>query len=456
MSHSTSFREQFQHSLAESCGLTPQDTLLVALSGGPDSVALLHLLLACGHKCIAAHCNFNLRGNESEGDELFVTALCEEWKVELLKANFNTKKHAQTNKISIEMAARELRYGWFDELLKTTDATLVATGHHGNDSIETFFLNLSRGTGIKGLTGIAARNNNIIRPLLFASSTQINQYCRDNKLSFRIDSSNQESDYKRNKIRNTIVPIFEELNPSFFDTMQNNISYLSEVYSIFSNELERVRKSIVAESNDSLLIPIKMLNTHPQKGSILFEILQPYSFQGSTVSSILKSMNGNPGKQFFSPSHRVVIDRYNLILVPLTAQDKNRYAIEADQTRIDKPIDLLLRSFQKPADYIFPRDASVAHLDADYIEFPLFIRRALPGDRFKPLGMQHFKKISDFFVDQKMSLVDKENTWILTNGCDILWIIGQRIDERYKITPATKQILEIKILTKTLIVLSTD
>ena len=188
MSHSTSFREQFQHSLVESCGLTPQDTLLVALSGGPDSVALLHLLLACGHKCIAAHCNFNLRGDESEGDELFVTALCEEWKVELLKANFNTKKHAQTNKISIEMAARELRYGWFDELLKTTDATLVATGHHGNDSIETFFLNLSRGTGIKGLTGIAARNNNIIRPLLFASSAQINQYCRDNKLSFKSET----------------------------------------------------------------------------------------------------------------------------------------------------------------------------------------------------------------------------------------------------------------------------
>jgi len=434
---------KFSSFMKERCGVENKERVLVGLSGGADSVALLHLLIKNNYNCEAAHCNFSLRGQESDEDEIFVKDLCEKWKIKLHCIKFDTYTYSKLHKISIEMAARELRYNWFDQLLKTTGIKHLATGHHGSDAIETFFLNLVRGTGIKGLKGIAWRNKHVIRPLLEVSSNDVLNYCQSNNLKFRTDSSNLETHYHRNKIRQDIIPVLEEINPSFFDTMQNNMAYLQEVEQILHAEIQRVKKQMVAETGEGILIPLKLINEHPQKQTILYEILRPYGFSGSIIKSVINSLAGIPGKQFFSPSHRLVIDRYNLILVANTQMCNNSYTIEGGQKLISEPLKLELRQFKKTENYSFSKENWKAHLDADLIDFPLTLRKAETGDRFQPLGMQQFKKISDFFIDKKMSLIDKEKTWLLTTNSDIIWIVGHRIDDRYKITTRTKNILEI-------------
>ena len=437
--------DQFRNYMTDRCGVNTSDRILVALSGGADSVALLHLLLQNGFNCVAAHCNFTLRRHESDEDELFVKELCRNWDIELHTIRFDTQAYSKDHKISIEMAARELRYQWFEQLLVEVDAKYLATGHHGSDAIETFLLNLVRGTGIKGLTGMAWRNQHIIRPMLAASAGEVLHYCRSKHLDFRTDSSNMETHYQRNKIRHQIVPLLEELNPSFFETMQHNMTYLREAEQIFAAEIQRVKEQMVAETEDALLIPIRLINEHPQKQTMLYEILRPYGFPGQIMPSIIDSLSGIPGKQFFSATHRLVIDRYNLILVAQSQPEPEVYALEGGQTHMDQPLKMALRQFEKPSDYSFPKENWKVHLDADLIDFPLIIRKMQAGDKFQPLGMQQFKKISDFFVDQKMSLIDKEKIWLLTNGVDIIWVMGQRIDNRFKITPATKNILELEL-----------
>lgn len=429
--------------MTDRCGVNTGDRILVGLSGGADSVALLHLLLENGFPCVAAHCNFSLRGQESDEDEIFVKELCHRWDVELHTIQFDTRAHSKTHKVSIEMAARELRYQWFEKLLGLTNTKYLATGHHGSDAIETFLLNLVRGTGIKGLTGIAWRNQHIIRPLLAGSTTDVLDYCQFHNLRFRTDSSNLETHYQRNKIRHQIVPLLEELNPSFFETMQHNMAYLRDAGQVLAAEIQRVKDQMVAETEEALLIPIRLISDHPQKQTMLYEILRPYGFSGQIMPNIIDSLSGIPGKQFFSGTHRLVIDRYNLILVTQNQVEPELYTIEGGQAVIDHPLKMELRQFEKPTGYRFPTESWKAHMDADLIDFPLTIRKMQTGDRFQPLGMQQFKKISDFFVDQKMSLIDKEKIWLLTNGYDIIWVMGQRMDNRYKITPATKNILEI-------------
>ncbi|GAO27616.1 tRNA(Ile)-lysidine synthetase [Geofilum rubicundum JCM 15548] len=387
--------------MTDRCGVPTGERILVGISGGADSVALLHLLLQNGFPCVAAHCNFSLRGEESDEDERFVKDLCHRWKVEWHTIKFDTRAHSKAHKLSIEMAARELRYQWFEQLLDQTDTKFLATGHHGSDAIETFFLNLVRGTGIKGLTGISWRNKHIIRPLLAASAGEVLDYCQSNELVFRTDSSNLETHYQRNKIRHQIVPLLEELNPSFFETMQNNMTHLREAGQVFASEIQRVKEEMVAETENALLIPIRLISEHPQKYTMLYEILRPYGFPGQITGSIIESLNGIPGKQFFSATHRLVIDRFNLILVPQDLAEAETYTIEGGQAAIDHPLQITLRTFEKPGDYRFSKDLWKAHLDADLIDFPLTIRKMQPGDKFQPLGMQQFKKISDFFCRPK-------------------------------------------------------
>lgn len=439
------FRRKFSDILIDKCRVANNDIILVAFSGGADSMALLHLLKNEGCKCIAAHCNFHLRADESDADALFAEEVCNRLKVRFHKTDFDTRTFAEERGLSIEMAARQLRYDWFEKLMKETGATLLATGHHGNDNIETFFLNLSRGTGLKGLTGMSFRSGSIIRPLLFASADEIRDYCKVEGFDYRIDSTNLESDYQRNKIRNLIVPLFEELNPSFFATMQNNLSYLSDTYGIFKAEADSFRERIVAQSGDSILIPIENIKEHPYRGALLFEILQPYGFQGQMISAVIKSLDGIPGRQFFSHSHRLVVDRFNLLVVPITELDKSSHAIEGGVSEVSVPIKMSISIFAKPDNYKVSRDPNTAHFDAGLVEFPLFLRKSQQGDRFIPLGMKQFKKISDLFIDLKMSLIDKENSWLLCNGDDIMWVVGVRIDDRYKIRANTRKILEIKV-----------
>jgi tRNA(Ile)-lysidine synthase len=434
----------FSEAIHDKCGISKNARVLVAISGGADSVALLHLLTQSGFRGIAAHCNFNLRGKESDADEKFVIELCSQMNVECLTISFETERYARNKKISIEMAARELRYDWFNKIATQKKTDCIATGHHGDDAIETFFLNLTRGSGIKGLTGIAWRNGNLVRPLLFASSQDIENYCKAAGLLFRTDSSNTETKYLRNKIRHQIVPLFKEINPSFFSTMQSNMEHLYEAKDLLIKETEKFKNEMMAGEGTDYLIPLKPLKEHTQKRSLLFELLRPFGFSGAVSNTVVNALNGIPGKQFFSDTHRLILDRFNLIITPVKESDQQIYSIEGGQENVNEPLRLSIREFTKDEGFILSKNPQVAHLDADLIDFPLTIRRPLQGDRFQPLGMDQFKKLSDFFIDEKLSLVDKENVWLLLNGNEIIWVIGKRIDNRFKISSSTKNVLEIK------------
>ncbi len=430
--------------LETKCNVSRSARLLVTVSGGMDSMVLLDLLIDAGYYCEVAHCNFNLRGEESDGDALFVAKECEKRGIMLHEKSFNTNGYAEEKGISVEMAARDLRYGWFHELLRQRDLDFMLTAHHGDDAIETFFLNLVRGTGIKGLSGMKFRNGKVLRPLLNVSRKDIEEYAGERRIEHRHDSSNDEVRYLRNKVRHEILPRFTEMNPSFFSTMIENLKHLAEVEELLEMEVKRYRETSVVEEHGRVLMPVSRLEEHPHKSVVLHELLRPYGFSTGTINDILNSLSGIPGKQFYSRTHRLIRDRFNLILFEISDTDEEEIYIDSDTKELENPVHLKFRTFRKPERYRFSTDPLVAHFDADEVEFPLLLRRWKQGDTFRPLGMKGFKKLSDFFVDQKLSIIDKEEVWILQSGDDILWITGLRMDDRFKITNRTKNILEIR------------
>jgi tRNA(Ile)-lysidine synthase len=427
-------------------GVRKEHPVLVALSGGADSMALLHVFMESGYKCQAAHCNFHLRDEESDEDEKFVVNYCLGRNIPLHVRHFYTKEEAAKRGVSVEMAARELRYSWFWELMDKENFYWLATGHHGDDMIETFFLNLARGTGLRGLKGMQFRSGQLIRPMLTLRRTQIEQYCYEQGIPFRTDSSNTDTAFQRNNIRHNVLPVMNLLNPSFFNTMMHNFRNLEEAWQIVEKEVISVRKEIVAEEGDQMMIPIRLIEKHPQRSTILFELLRPYGFNSQTVSEIIDSFETIPGKQFFSANYRLVRDRFNLVVVPIREFKDELFYIDSEEKEILSPVHLKIRQFERKNDFRISRLPDCVHLDADHIDFPLVIRHWHKGDQFRPLGMETFKKLSDFFVDEKLSLVEKERTWLLLSGDDIVWVIGQRIDDRFKVTSNTKNILEIKAL----------
>ena len=438
--------DRFQvEEVLKSCGVLIEEPLLVALSGGADSMALLHVMLNLGYSCQAAHCNFHLRGEESDGDEQFVLDYCAKHDVPLHVTHFDTNYEANRQGISIEMAARDLRYRWFGQLMRDYDIPWLATGHHGDDMIETFFLNLARGTGLRGLKGMEHRKGKVIRPLLDFRRQDIEAYCEKYHIAYRTDSSNADTSLQRNHVRHHILPAMDQLNSSFFDTMRQNFRNLHEVWQLFEHEVEEVRKQMVAEEDDLMLIPAKLIREHPQKRSVLFEILKPFHFNASVVAEIVESLDGIPGKQFFSSSHRLVRDRFNLVLVPREDFEEETFYIQSEDEQINHPLSLRFRFFSCDANFRVSRDPHKVHLDADLVEFPLKLRHWKEGDQFRPLGMEQFKKLSDFFVDEKFSRVEKDRTWLMLSGDDIIWIVGRRIDDRFKVTSSTRRILEIEL-----------
>lgn len=441
-------KQLFLKFLKDNCHYHPQQKILVALSGGADSLALLHLFVSIKADVRAAHCNFNLRGTESDGDERFVVACCKAWGVPLHQKAFDTKGYAQKNGISIEMAARNLRYAWFDELLAAENLDRIATGHHKDDSIETFFINLIRGTGIKGLSGIKPAHGNLIRPLLGFTRTEIEQYCVYNKLNYRTDSTNLESVYMRNKVRHQILPLIKDLNPSFMDTMETNMKHLAQVSSFFQATVEDLKKQLVVEQDGSLLISLQHIKKFADKKLVLFEILNPYGFNGPMVSELAESIqNEVSGKQFFSSAYRLIKDRHNIIVLPKEDKDREEvFYINIDEKEVKEPIHLKLETIIKTGEFKIDKSNTVAQFDKEMLNYPLTLRKWRQGDNFKPLGMDNFKKLSDFFIDNKFSLKDKEDVWLLLSGDDIIWVVGHRTDERYKISPKTKEITKISIL----------
>ena len=421
------------------------DPVLLTVSGGIDSIVMLDLFYRAGFSCSAAHCNFKLRGTESDEDEAFVKELAANYDMNIFHVSFNTEEYAASHNMSIQMAARELRYEWFEETREKAGCEYIATAHNKNDVTETFFINLSRGTGIKGLTGIKEKSGNLIRPLLFASREQILEYAMDRQLAWREDSSNATTKYARNKIRHNIIPELEDINPRFIDVMFENVLRLRETGEIFQQALEEKKHQLISRDKRHLLVSVEKLKSDEFARTWLYGILSDFNFTATVVDDVMKSLDGIPGKIFLSPTHRLVKDRDSLIIEPLRQEQQKRYYIENPYLDIEEPLKLCLRIINRSDEFVIPRYPDTACLDFDRLEFPLIIRKWEKGDYFQPLGMENMKKVSDFFVDNKLSIPEKENTWLLTSGKDIVWIIGKRIDDRFKITPSTLKIFQVEV-----------
>ncbi|MGV8826919.1 MAG: tRNA lysidine(34) synthetase TilS [Breznakibacter sp.] len=439
--------EKTQHNLILHCQVVPNSRILVGLSGGADSIALLEILLQLGYHCQAAHCNFHLRGEESDRDEAFVRQWCKNKEIPLHVVHFDTQQTARDQGISIEMAARQLRYNWFKTLLEKEQLHYLAIGHHADDSVETFFLNLTRGTGVRGLSGIQYRNGQIIRPLLNLSRAEIETYCRHHNLEYVNDSTNAEEHYLRNKIRHSVVPVLKSINPAFLETMQGNMLRMMEIGELLSETTETFRQQAVAMEDDNLLISKKILQQTTHKRLILFEVLNGFGFNAATIDDLLKCLEeGKIGRQFFSATHRLILDRYNLVLLARDKEEEEKtYYIEQGLVSMIQPIAMTLAEYEKKDQFEPIRPPHIGLFDADLIQFPLTLRHWQEGDQFKPLGLNGFKKLSDYFIDKKIRRDQKEQMWILLSGNDIIWLVGERIDDRYKITAKTKNILEIKL-----------
>lgn len=435
-------KEQIQQYIIQHQLLSGEKPVVVGISGGADSVALLHILVSLGYKCIAAHCNFNLRGDESFRDEQFTIDFTKRLQVPLCKISFETNKYAQENRLSVEMAARELRYRWFEELLNTYDADAVAVAHHRDDSVETLLINLTRGSGITGLTGIKPKNGNVVRPLLCVSREDIYAYIENNGLEYVTDSSNSSDIYTRNFIRLKVIPLLEEINPSVKASLARTANHLYDASLIYNHSIEEARKVIIQNNR----LSISVLLSFPAPATILYEMLKPYGFSRTVCESIFTVLEKDSGKIFYSSTHRLLKDRSDLLIDVLSGEDNRAYLINLEDDNVDLPVELKPEIVVIKEDYQIEKDKKFAYFDFDKLSFPLVLRHWQEGDWFVPFGMKGKKKISDYFSDKKFSLFDKEKTWLLCSGQDVIWIVGERTDNRYRIEKTTKRVLKLKFI----------
>ncbi|MDR1809526.1 MAG: tRNA lysidine(34) synthetase TilS [Prevotella sp.] len=419
------------------------EKIIAGLSGGADSVAMLHILRSLGYTCVAAHCNFHLRGEESDRDELFVRNFCREQEIELHTVSFDTYNYIKTNGLSLEMAARELRYQWFEELSQTLGVNKIAVAHHQDDSVETMLINLVRGSGIKGLTGILPKNGKIIRPLLCVSRKEIREYLKVNKLPFVEDSSNAEDVFLRNKIRLNILPELEKSNPAVRRNISRTSAYLKTVEAIYRQQIDRIINQVFANKT----IDIRALSETDYPETVLFEILHPYGFNAATIEKILEAATGISGKIFFSDNYRLLKDRNTFRIERKNSRQAGCFYIEERATTVHVPLKLTLSCLKKDVNFRLEKNKNILYADKSQLTFPLCIRKWRQGDRFTPFGMNGSKKLSDYFSDRKFSLSDKENTWLLCNADGrIIWIIGERSDNRFRISEKTSDVLKIEVI----------
>ena len=412
-----------------------QDKLLLAISAGADSVALSHLLKELGYNISLAHCNFGLRNEQSDADEFFVAELAKKWDVNCFTKKFKTKAFAKQKKISIQMAARELRYNWFEQIRVENKFDFVVTAHHKDDDLETFFINLIRGTSIKGLLGISSKTaKKVVRPLLFVNKQEIRDYLQQNKIQFREDSSNKEEKYLRNKIRLKLMPLLQEMNPSISETIMNEKDYLSGVSEIYFSVIETASNRLVKQEKDFFTISIEQLKKLDVIEPYLYEFLKPFGF--ANVSDILQAIQGQSGKQFYSANYRLTIDRKQIIIQKNTENEKVSISIIETDTQIEFPLKLKLEVSNNPS---IKKDKNFAVFDYQKLQFPLILRRWKKGDVFTPIGMKGKKKLSDFFIDNKISIPEKENICVLCSSAEIIWIVGYRISDKFKVVETTKK-----------------
>ena len=441
---------RFQDNIKENNLFYKKDKLLIAVSGGVDSVVLCELCKQAEFDFTIAHCNFQLRGSESERDELFVTNFGKKYDVEVLVKKFDTEKYASDNKLSTQEAARNLRYEWFEELVNSTkpeNSIHLLTAHHADDNAETIAMNFFRGTGLHGLTGIPAKNGYIKRPLLEFSKEELLAFAKENNLEFVEDSSNQSSKYTRNYIRNDIIPAISKIYPQVKDNLLDNINRFKEIEKLYQLSVGELKKKICKQKGNEIHIPVNKLMSYKNK-ALIYEIIHPFNFQEKQVEELIKLANSDSGKYITSPDNlfRIIKHRLWFIISPVVATESVNIIIEEN----DKQVLFALGSIRiesvsnnKPS-----TSSDIATLDAKEIKFPLLLRKWKTGDYFYPLGMKKKKKISRFLIDSKLSKTEKENTWVLESKQRICWIVGQRIDDRFKLTATTKEVLKLTYQSK--------
>jgi tRNA(Ile)-lysidine synthase len=439
--HSLSDNSQFSIDLRRTSFLNSQ--FLLAVSGGIDSMVMAHLFITSGYRCAIAHCNFSLRGEESDADEDFVRTFAETQGVPFHTIRFDTNKYAAENKIPIQLAARELRYHWFEELRQTHGFDKIAVAHNADDNLETFFINLLRGAGLNGLTGMSSHTDYIIRPLLGCSRKYVEEYAIANNVRYREDSSNLSDKYLRNKLRHRVLPVLDDIHPAFREKAAESIAYLDKANQFIETETALfLQYSSFAKGDDTYISLADVREFHSPE-ILLFYILKTYGFRGATIANISACIdNAVSGKQFFSSTHCLVIDRTHLIISP-PLDDTSPYTIDINADIHAETFDLRCEIVEKDANFRLMRDKNVGEFDLSKLTFPLTLRRCKDGDRFVPLGMKGQKKLSDFFIDLKLSVIEKHRRFVLISGNDIIWIVGIRPDERFKVTESTKQILRI-------------
>lgn len=415
--------------------------LLLATSGGIDSMVMVHLLHESNYSIALSHCNFQLRGVESFGDQNFVQEYANANEIPLFLTQFDTEAFANDYKLSTQIAARELRYNWFYELLETENYDYILTAHHADDNIETFLINLSRGTGLEGLVGIPAQNDKIVRPLLPFTRAEILAYAKENNIQWREDSSNASDKYLRNKIRHHLVPLLKELNPLFMESFQKTQSYLKESQELVDDAAIMVYQQVAKEAGDTIIFDLNQLLRLPNYKSYLYQWLHEFDFTAwEDVYALVESQSG---KQVFATNYRLLKDREQLILSRMLHQEDNEsYFIEKGVREVNIPLNL---AFYK-VDDISGASNSVIFVDEDKLVYPLVLKKWEEGDSFQPFGMNgKSKKLSKLFKDEKLSLLEKENCWVLWSENQIVWVVGIRQDERFRIDSSTKNILKIAL-----------
>ncbi|HRG18479.1 MAG TPA: tRNA lysidine(34) synthetase TilS [Flavobacterium lutivivi] len=430
--------QKLENHIQQNLSFLKDKKLLLAVSGGIDSMVLVDLFHKLKYDVAVAHCNFQLRGQESDDDEEFVKSQVEKLNIPLFIQKFDTKKFAEQKKLSIQVVARNLRYDWFYTLLVNQNFDFIITAHHLDDCIETFLINFTRGTGLEGLTGIPIQNDKVIRPLLAFSRDEIVAYAKQNDIKWREDSSNSTDKYWRNKLRHDVIPVLKELNPSLLPSFQNTIESLQQSHSLVKDASKNMYQKVVTEEEHHTEIDLTKLLKLANYKAYLFQWLQPFGF--TDWKAVYDLIEANSGKQVFSETHILLKNRNTLLLSPKQTRENNEvFWVEKNQNEVKVPLKL---RFCNVSD-ISTQGTNTIFVDEDKLSFPLTIRRWEEGDVFYPFGMKGKKKLSKYFKDEKLSLIEKSKVWLLCSDNQIIWVIGKRQDERFKITKQTTKILQI-------------
>ena len=423
----------------------PNDMVLLAVSGGLDSTVLAHLFAQSAYPFAIAHANFGLRGAESDEDERWVAALAERYQVPLHTHRFATKDYAHEHSLSTQIAARRLRYAWLEEVRTEHGYARVATAHHQDDQLETTLLNLVRGTGIAGLRGMLSRRGALVRPLLFAPRQALETYAQQHQLEWREDRSNASYAYRRNRLRHHVVPLLRQLNPNLLGTYERTRERLHATEQVLLAEVERVKKDAYREVEGDVWLDKMVLRQHPQTTLILAELIRPFGFSYPQARDVAACLSGDAvaGQRFLSVRHILFVEREQLVIKQKTEEKLVTRAVRATDGRIEIPSLTLTFSLHPALNYPLPRQPQVAVLDADRLRFPLQLRPWQAGDWFFPLGMEHRKKLSDFLIDRKVPRHRKASVYVLTSEENIVWVVGWRIDHRFRVTDQTQKVYEI-------------